>query len=253
MHLRVVDAFTNEAFSGNPAAVAIVEEFPSDDRLQAIAAEMNLSETAFARPTGDGVYELRWFTPTIEVNLCGHATLATAHLVGPPAVFETRSGPLTCTKAGEWIEMDFPAWPAREMALPALPAGFPRPRFTGLAGEDWLIELNSAREVAGLVPDQAGLAALGQRAVIVTALADPRDESDIVSRVFAPTSGIPEDPVTGSAHCALSPYWTSRLGRSALLGYQASQRGGYVGMRLQGDRVVLAGQAVTVSEVKLLV
>ena len=254
MHLTVVDAFTDEPFSGNPAAVAVLGSFEADERLQAIAAEMNLSETAFVVPRGDGEHDLRWFTPTSEVKLCGHATLATAHVLGGTGAFHTHSGRLACTLGeGGWIQMDFPAWPASEMPLPSLPAGLPSPRWTGAAGDDWLIEVASESEVRELSVDMGGVAGLGRRCVIVTAAADPRRGYDFISRVFAPNVGITEDPVTGSAHCALAAYWAERLGRDEMTGYQASRRGGTVRVRLEGDRVVLAGKAVTVSEVELLV
>lgn len=253
MRLTVVDAFTDRPFSGNPAAVALLEAFDPEVRMQAIAAEMNLSETAFAVPRGAGEYDLRWFTPSTEVNLCGHATLATAHVLGGAAVFHTRSGRLTCTAAGGWIEMDFPAWPATEAALPSVPGGMERCLWSGLAGDDWLVELPSAADVRDLVPDLAGIAALGRRGLVVTAAGEAGSGFDFVSRVFGPNVGVPEDPVTGSAHCALAPFWAPRLGRSELTGYQASRRGGTVRVRLDGERVVLAGQAVTVSRVELAV
>jgi predicted PhzF superfamily epimerase YddE/YHI9 len=252
MELIVVDAFTDHAFSGNPAAIAIVDEFPSEARMQAVASEMNLSETAFVVPRGHDRYELRWFTPAVEVDLCGHATLAAAHVLGGHAVFSTRSGPLSCEMNEGWIEMSFPAWHPVERSLTALPAGLPSPSWTGTAGDDWLVELPTARDVVDLHPDQSRIAALGRRALIVTARADPTTHADIVSRVFGPNAGIPEDPVTGSAHCALAPYWAPRVGRDELVGFQASKRGGTVRMRLSGDRVILGGHAVTVSEVKLL-
>jgi predicted PhzF superfamily epimerase YddE/YHI9 len=221
--------------------------------MQAVASEMNLSETAFVVPRGHDRYELRWFTPAVEVDLCGHATLAAAHVVGGQAVFSTRSGPLSCELNEGWIEMSLPTWYPVERPLTALPAGLPSPSWAGIAGDDWLVELPQARDVVDLQPDQASIAALGRRALIVTARADATTEADIVSRVFGPNAGIPEDPVTGSAHCALAPYWAPRVGRDELLGWQASKRGGTVRMRLSGDRVILGGHAVTVSEVKLLV
>lgn len=253
MLLTVVDAFTDRPFSGNPAAIAILEgAFPPDGRMQAIAREMNLSETAFVVPQGGDAAALRWFTPTTEVDLCGHATLAAAHVLGGEAVFTTRSGTLECTTRDGWIEMDFPAWQPREEPLPTLPPGLPSPVWSGTAGDDWLVELSDARAVVGLRPDLAGIAALGRRALVVTAVADADADFDIVSRVFGPNAGIAEDPVTGSAHCALAPYWAPRLGRDDLVGSQASARGGTVRMLLRGDRVTLGGQAVTVSEVHLL-
>jgi predicted PhzF superfamily epimerase YddE/YHI9 len=251
--LTVVDAFAERPFSGNPAAVAILQEFPSDERMQLIAREMNLSETAFVVNREEGGHHLRWFTPAIEVDLCGHATLAAAHVLGVSTEFHTRSGPLTAMVRGKWIEMDFPAWYPGQCPVPALPEGFPSPVWSGVAGDFWLIELSSSREVTDLVPDQAGIAALGRSAVIVTAQADPGSSADIVSRVFGPNVGIAEDPVTGSATCALAPFWAPRIGRNELTGYQASERGGTIRMRLDNDRVQLFGQAVTVSEVRLIV
>ena len=254
MRLTVVDAFADRPFSGNPAAVAVLGGFAPEERMQAVAAEMNLSETAFAVRRGDGEYDLRWFTPTDEVKLCGHATLATAHVLGGNAAFHTRSGRLACGMSSDgWIEMDFPALPPSEQQLPSLPTGLPSPRWTGVAGDDWLIELPSAREVVDLSVDPAGVAALGLRGAIVTAAADPGSDHDFVSRFFAPNIGIPEDPATGSAHCALAAHWAPRLGRDELTGYQASRRGGTVRVRLEGPRVVLAGSAVTVSEVQVVV
>ncbi len=252
MELTVVDAFTDRAFAGNPAAVALVDGFPPDRRMQAVAREMNLSETAFAVARGDGAYDLRWFTPAVEVDLCGHATLATAHVLEGSAEFHTRSGRLTCARSGDWVEMDFPAWTPTARPLPSLPRGLGTPVWTGVAGDDWLVQLPSAEDVIELSPDQAGIANVGRRAFVVTARAQPGTDADVVSRVFAPNAGIPEDPVTGSAHCALAAYWCPRLGRDKLVGYQASARGGTVRMRLAGDRVVLSGQAVTVSKVALL-
>ena len=253
MHLTVVDAFTDKPFSGNPAAVALLDEFGTDDRMQSIAAEMNLSETAFAVRRRGGEYDLRWFTPSAEVNLCGHATLAAAHVLGGRVAFNTRSGRLECTPVGGgWIEMDFPAWPAAEAALPSVPAGLPEPRWTGVAGEDWLVEIATPQLVTDMALDMAAVAALGRRCLIVTAESAKGSAHDFVSRVFAPNVGIAEDPVTGSAHCALAAYWAPRLGRTELTGYQASRRGGTVRVHVQGERVVLAGQAVTVSEVELV-
>lgn len=249
--LHVVDAFAERPFTGNPAAVTVLEAFPADGWLQAVAREMNLSETAFlvARPDGD--HDLRWFTPAAEVDLCGHATLAAAHVVGGGR-FHTRSGPLTCTVAdGGVIEMDFPADPpvpaAAPPALATVPArAWARGRF------DLLAELADAEAVRRFVPDLAAIASLDCRGLIVTAAADPGSGVDCVSRVFCPAVGVPEDPVTGSAHCTLAGYWSGRTGREELSGFQASSRGGTVRMRCAGDRVVLGGRAVTVSEVRLL-
>jgi predicted PhzF superfamily epimerase YddE/YHI9 len=248
--LTVVDAFTDRAFRGNPAAVAVVDGFPPDGMMQAVAAELNLSETAFAAPRPDGDYDLRWFTPTVEVDLCGHATLATAHVLGGITRFHTRSGVLTCSPEGEgMIAMDFPADPPEAAPIPpALPMN--GARWFGRGRFDILIELGQADAVRSYRPDLAALAALGSRSVILTAAGDI-PAVDCVSRVFGPNVGIPEDPVTGSAHCCLAVFWSQRTGRDQLVGYQASSRGGTVYMRLAGDRVTLGGQAVTVAEVRL--
>jgi PhzF family phenazine biosynthesis protein len=259
MDLTLVDSFTDRPFAGNPAAVAVLDSFPDEGRMQAIAREMNLSETAFVVARTDGSYDLRWFTPTVEVDLCGHATLASAHVLGGSGTFHTRSGELVCAPAGDgWIEMDFPADPTTTEAAP--------PSLVGALGlddasdvrvfargrADILVELADADIVRSLRPDQAGVAALGSRCVIVTAPGD-RPGIDCVSRVFAPNAGIAEDPVTGSAHCTLAGYWGERLGRDELVAEQASARGGVVRMRRNGDRVVLGGQAITVSQVRLVV
>jgi predicted PhzF superfamily epimerase YddE/YHI9 len=259
MDLTVVDAFTDRPFAGNPAAVAVVDAFPDESRMQAIAREMQLSETAFAVPRTDGSHGLRWFTPDVEVDLCGHATLATAHVLGGAGTFHTRSGTLACGPADDgWIEMDFPADPPtpvptppplhRALGLEAAPSvlAFARTR------ADVLVEVDHADAVRAVRPDLVAVSALGSRCVIVTAAGD-RPGVDCVSRVFAPNAGIPEDPVTGSAHCALAEYWGERLGRDRLVGEQASARGGVVRMRRHGGRVVLGGQAVTVSQVRLVV
>ena len=252
LELTVVDAFTDRPFSGNPAAIALVDEFPDDTRMQAVAAEMNLSETAFVVERAEGRYDLRWFTPATEVDLCGHATLAAAHVLGRAASFQTRSGELACSFTDDgWIEMDFPADPAQEVELPA-ESGLAAVRWFGRGVSDYLAELDSAAAVRSLEPDLAAIERLDCRALIVTAPGD-RDGYDCVSRVFGPAVGIPEDPVTGSAHCTLASFWGERLGRETLTGEQASPRGGFVRMRLAGDRVVLAGRAVTVSRVSLLV
>jgi len=259
MDLTVVDAFTDRPFAGNPAAVAVVDAFPDDRRMQAVASEMQLSETAFAVPRPDAAYDLRWFTPQVEVDLCGHATLATAHVLGGTARFHTRSGELACTGAGDgWIEMDFPAQVAVPTDAPAsLPAALGLDddgpvRAFGRGGTDLLVELEDAGLVRSLRPDLSAVAALGSRCLIVTAAGD-RPGVDCVSRVFGPNVGIPEDPATGSAHCTLAVFWGERLGRDRLVGEQASSRGAVVRMRRAGDRVVLGGRAVTVSQVHLLV
>lgn len=251
LDLTVVDAFTDRPFSGNPAAVTLVDVFPADDYMQAVAREMNLSETAFVVPRGDGDHDLRWFSPTMEIDLCGHATLASAHVLGTAAAFHTRSGVLRCGRDADGIiRMDFPA------DLPS--AAEPPPGFA-LAGmvhfargaTDVLVELDAAARVRSLVPDLTAIAGLGSRTVTVTAAGD-RPGVDCVSRVFAPNAGVPEDPVTGSAHCMLAEYWGPKLGRDKLVGEQASARGGTVLMHRRGDRVELGGRAVTVSTVRLV-
>jgi predicted PhzF superfamily epimerase YddE/YHI9 len=252
MRLTVVDAFTDRPFSGNPAAVAVLDHFPTEEHMQLLAREMNLSETAYAVQRNDGEYDLRWFTPATEVDLCGHATLATAHVLGGTAAFHTRSGRLTCELHQTWIDMDFPLWQPTEHSLPTIPPGLPPPRWAGVADDMWLVELASAGDVVHMKPDQKAIASLGRLALVVTAPAEPDMRADIVSRVFGPNVGIPEDPATGSAHCALAAYWCPRLGREELIGHQASSRGGTIRMRLSGDRVVVGGQAVTVSEVTVL-
>jgi predicted PhzF superfamily epimerase YddE/YHI9 len=252
LELTVVDAFTDHPFAGNPAAVAVTDAFPDVERMQAIAREMNLSETAFVVERSDGDYDLRWFTPTLEVDLCGHATLASAHVLGGTPRFHTRSGSLACTVGADgWIEMDFPS----DTPTPApVPTGLSMPCICwyGTGSGYVLVELDTAATVRRLQPDLNALAALGSRTVIVTAAGD-QPGVDCVSRVFAPNAGIPEDPVTGSAHCALAVFWGDRTGRDVLLGEQASNRGGIVRMHRDGQRVILGGQAVTVAHTALLV
>lgn len=258
--LYQVDAFTSEPFAGNPAAVVLLGQAAPDEWMQAVAAEMNLSETAFLAPATEG-FGLRWFTPAVEVDLCGHATLATAHTLWEAgrlptdreARFHTRSGPLTCRRAGDWIDMDFPADPARAVEPPAglLPAlGVRQALFVGQDNFDYLVEVATEEEVRTLRPNMARLAALGGRGIIVTAAG--AGEHHFVSRFFAPAAGIDEDPVTGSAHCCLAPYWGAKLGRTEMVGYQASARGGVVKVKTAGSRVVLSGQAVTVLRGELL-
>ncbi len=249
-----VDAFSREAFRGNPAAV-FVTEGPCDELwMQAVAQEMNLSETAFVRPLDDG-FGLRWFTPLVEVDLCGHATLASAHgLWGEgvvsgtqPIRFHTRSGILTCTQDGDFIELDFPATPAQEAEPPAglLVALGVQPSFVGKSKFDKLVLVESEEAVRSLKPDFSQLREISMRGVIVTSASDdPR--FDFVSRFFAPGTGIDEDPVTGSAHCCLGPFWSERLGKTEMTAFQASARGGAVRVRVNGARVLLGGKAVTV-------
>jgi PhzF family phenazine biosynthesis protein len=257
MPIRIVqvDAFTNRPFAGNPAAVCVLREAPPDQWMRDVAREMNLSETAYLVPQGDG-YNLRWFTPVVEVDLCGHATVASAHVLwtdghlgeGQQARFHTRSGLLTADRRGDWIELDFPAKiaapcdPPPEL-LPAL--GVLQAKFTGKNAFDYFVEVDSEATLRALSPDHSTLRKLPVRGVIVTARSSA-PEFDFVSRFFAPGSGIDEDPVTGSAHTALAPYWAGVLGKAEMVGYQASARGGVVKVRVVGDRVKLGGQAVTV-------
>jgi predicted PhzF superfamily epimerase YddE/YHI9 len=251
MELTVVDAFTAEPFTGNPAAVTILDAFPDDTRMHAVARQLNLSETAFIVRRADGDHDLRWFTPRVEVELCGHATLASAHVLGGSARFHTRSGLLTCRSVDDdWIEMDLPADPPTPAALPPT-LGLSGVRWYGMGREDALIELNDAASVRTFQPDLTNIAALGTRAVIVTAVGD-RPGIDCVSRVFGPNVGIPEDPVTGSAHCTLAGFWGQRLGLDSLIGEQASDRGGIVRMHRNGTGVAISGQAVTTAHVQLM-
>jgi PhzF family phenazine biosynthesis protein len=258
--LYQVDAFADRPFAGNPAAVCLLTEPREPAWMQSVAREMNLSETAFLHPQ-DGDWSLRWFTPAIEVELCGHATLASAHVLwrsgrlaaGQTARFHTLSGVLTAEQQGDWIELDFPARDAPEAKAPeglGEVIGAP-PVFVGKSRYDYLLELPSEEAVRTAAPDHGRLAALPVRGVIITARA-AAGPYDFVSRFFAPGSGIAEDPVTGSAHCTLGPHWASRLGKSELLAYQASARGGAVRVRVIGDRVKLGGQAVTILEGRLL-
>lgn len=252
MELVVVDAFTDAPFAGNPAAVAVLDGFPDETRMQALAREMSLSETAFCVRRPDGDHDLRWFTPSVEVDLCGHATLATAHVLGGDATFHTRSGVLTCRRgdAGR-ICMDLPADPPQPAPVPDELAVLPDVVAYATARSDALVVLSRAGTVRGLVPDLAAMSALRTRAVIVTAPGD-RPGIDCVSRVFGPNVGIPEDPVTGSAHCTLADYWGARLGVDQLVGEQASPRGGIVHMARRGKRIEVSGHAVTVSRVAFL-
>jgi len=249
-----VDAFSDRPFAGNPAAVCVLPTPGDPVWMQNVAREMNLAETAFLVRQADG-YDLRWFTPAVEVDLCGHATLASAHVlwsdgVLPPdtqARFHTRSGLLTADRRGEWIELDFPATPALPAAAPVglTAAVGVTPRFVGRSRFDYLLEVDGEEIVRGCKPNFDALARVDARGVIVTSRA-AASSYDFVSRFFAPRAGVNEDPVTGSAHCALAPYWTAKLGRTELTGYQASTRGGTVRVRLRDDRVILGGQAVTV-------
>jgi PhzF family phenazine biosynthesis protein len=260
LSITQVNAFTATPFAGNPAAVCVLPGPAGERWMQLVAREMNLSETAFLHRAGDG-YQLRWFTPAAEVALCGHATLAGAHALweeghlrpGEPARFHTRSGLLTAERKGEWIEMDFPATPAEPVPpVPGLADALgAAPCFVGRTRFDYLLQFEDEQTVRRLRPDFARLATLPVRGVIVTAGA-AAGGFDFVSRFFAPAVGVPEDPVTGSAHCCLAPFWRDRLGKDEMTGYQASARGGVVGVRVAGPRVVLRGQAVTVWRGQLL-
>lgn len=250
-----VDAFTAEPFRGNPAAVCVLPAARDAGWMQLVAREMNLSETAFLVRRADGSYDLRWFTPAVEVDLCGHATLASAHALWESgelaaeaqARFHTRSGLLTAERLADgWIELDFPATVPAEGEVPAELAtalGI-TPRRVLRSHFDYLVEVNDETAVRALAPDFGVLRRLQVRGVIVTARAETAPY-DFVSRFFAPGAGIDEDPVTGSAHCALAPYWAPLLGKQEFRAYQASARGGELRVRLAGDRVKLAGQART--------
>lgn len=263
--LYQVDAFTETPFAGNPAAVCVCPASRQADWMQRVAAEMNLSETAFLRPQPDGSYRLRWFTPTHEVDLCGHATLASAHVLwadgfladDAPARFDTESGRLTARRKDDWIHMDFPADPVAPTEAPAaLTEGLGDGTLTavGRSDRDYFVRLSDPDAVRTLEPNLSALARLEDaRGVIVTAAA-AADDVDFVSRFFAPGVGVPEDPVTGSAHCALGPYWAAQTGRTALTGRQVSARGGTVRVQLEGpdaERVTLAGRATTVMHGRL--
>jgi PhzF family phenazine biosynthesis protein len=279
----VVDSFTDRPFAGNPAAVCVLDQAADEAWMRDVAREMNLSETAFLHPerglappsqSAGGsepsqgseldAWRLRWLTPSVEVDLCGHGTLAAAHVlwqsgravVDQPLRFLTRSGVLQARSQGALILLDFPAKPVEEAA----PAGLTAALGLGDAGSvlfvgsnkmDYLVELASAAEVRACRPDMAALAKIPARGVMVTARAEVAG-IDFISRFFGPGSGIPEDPVTGSAHCALAPYWGAKLGKTAMVGFQASPRGGTVAVEVRGDRVQLGGQAVTVSKGELL-
>jgi len=249
----VVDAFAEEPFTGNPAAVCLLEEPAGERWMQLVAREMNLSETAFLHPE-NGRFRLRWFTPTVEIDLCGHATLASAHVLwqsgrldpGDAARFDTRSGLLTARREGDHIVLDFPTIRERPCEPPpglAEALGAPL-RYVGRNPFDFVVEVESEETVRDLRPDLERLARVPVRGICVTSRShDPA--FDFVSRFFGPASGIPEDPVTGSAHCCLGPYWGERLGKRDLVGRQVSARGGVVRVGLRDDRVLLGGRAIT--------
>jgi PhzF family phenazine biosynthesis protein len=256
MSIRItqVDAFTAKPFSGNPAAVCILDSAAPDEWMQNVALEMNLAETAFLFREGDG-YRLRWFTPVAEVALCGHATVATAHVLwedghlpkSETARFHTLSGLLTAEREDGWIKLDFPAkvptaCDAPDGLFEAL--GINAAQYVGRNAFDYLVELAYEDEVRSLQPNMTALARVDARGTIVTARSN--GEFDFISRFFAPAVGVPEDPVTGSAHCALAPYWAEKLEKNDMMAYQASPRGGVVKLGLRGDRVWLYGHAVTV-------
>ena len=256
-----VDAFTSEPLNGNPAAVCLLPRPADASWMQRVAREMNLSETAFLVHRDDDAFDLRWFTPTVEVDLCGHATLASAHVLwegshlapDTPAIFHPRSGRLSAVLRGGWIEMDFPAEPDEPSAVPngiADTVGA-EPIYVGRNRFDYLVEVDAEATVRRLAPDFRRIGEIDARGIVVTARAET-DGFDFVSRFFAPRAGIDEDPVTGSAHCCLGPYWQRRLGRDTFTAWQASERGGLVRVAVRGDRVTLSGQAVTVLRGELL-
>jgi PhzF family phenazine biosynthesis protein len=253
--ISCVDAFANRIGNGNPAGVCMVHEPMDLSWMQRVAREMNLSETAFLRTENDG-FSLRWFTPTTEVDLCGHATLASAHVLWEQeylkptetARFFTKSGTLTAVKQNEWIEMDFPAEPEQAARAPAglIEALGVKPLYIGKNRFDYIIEVTTEEEVRNLKPDFSALSTIPMRGVIVTS-SSKGDDYDFVSRFFAPSVGVPEDPVTGSAHCCLYPFWEKRMQKTEFLAYQASARGGFLRLKAgDNSRVSISGQAITV-------
>jgi PhzF family phenazine biosynthesis protein len=257
--LYVIDAFTRRVFGGNPAAVCPLEDWPSDEVMQKIGQENNLSETAFFVREAEGAYRLRWFTPTVEVDLCGHATLASAFVIfnfldtsAASVTFNSKSGPLSVAREGERLTLDFPARPAAPSEAPAalLEALRARPREVLRSSVDYVAVYESEEEVRALTPDMTLLAGLGTQGVIVTA---PGRESDCASRYFAPAAGIPEDPATGAAHCTLTPYWAARLSKREIHALQVSARVGELFCVEAGDRTKISGSAVRYSEGNLYV
>ncbi len=255
-----VDAFASQPYTGNPAAVCVMEGPADEDWMRKVACEMNLSETAFLYPI-EGGYHLRWLTPKAEVDLCGHGTLATAHALfdegleagDGPIRFKTRSGWVSAARNGQWIELDFPANPPKQAEPPeglAKALGV-RPEFFGIYPKAYFVQVADDSKVRGLNPDMTALEKLAESKVCVTA-ADSTGKADFVSRLFAPAIGIPEDPVNGNSHTALTPYWAAKLGKKELLAHQVSERGGVLKLHLRDDRVTIAGQAVTVMRGKLL-
>ena len=253
-----VDAFTTTPFKGNPAGVCVLDNPADDEWMKQIALEMNCSETAFLHPDGDG-YRLRWFTPKVEVDLCGHATLSAAHIIWeklylPPemqAVFFTRSGELTARKDHDWIVLDFPALELETDNIPSELGSMIQAEivYFGKSRFDWLIEINDAEYLKNFQPDIRQIINLPARGLIVTSRSK---QYDFISRFFAPAVGVDEDPVTGSAHCVLAPYWANKLGKDDLFAYQASPRGGELKLRNKGNRVEISGQAITVMDINLL-
>jgi len=249
-----VDAFTNQAFKGNPAAVCILTDPQNDDWMQNVAAEMNLSETAFIIPQDNG-YSLRWFTPVAEVDLCGHATLASAHVLwenghlnmGSEARFFTNSGVLSAKRKDDWIELNFPSEPDEESACPIhlLDGLGVDVTYVGRNRFDYIVEVDSEEKVMELQPNWSLLERIDTRGIIVTSRSSTSDY-DFISRAFFPALGVPEDPVTGSAHCCLGPYWKRKLNKDEFLAYQASRRGGIIKVTVRDERVLLVGQAITV-------
>lgn len=255
-----VDAFTAKPFAGNPAAVIILNEPIKESIMQSIADEINLAETAFVMKEKDNPgFSLRWMTPVMEVDLCGHATLATSHVLwqqgicseSEPILYHTRSGELTAVKRNEKIELNFPAIPQKQIKYPPeliAAIGGVLPKYVGMTKWNYIIELENEDAVRNLKPDYNVMLGLPGWGTIITAKADEGnpDGFDFISRFFAPEKGIQEDPVTGSAHCALAPYWAGRLGKTDFKAYQASPRGGVLGVRVEGDRIYLTGNAVSV-------
>lgn len=266
LKLQTVDAFTDKPFSGNPAAVCLLDDILPDSLMQKIAMEMNLSETAFVLREKDedgnptDTYSLRWFTPSSEIDLCGHATLASGHIMWQEGVckedetikFNTRSGLLTAKKSDKGITLDFPAIPQKEIKYPPeliASIGGANPVYVGMTKWNYIIELENEEAIHNAKPDYSIMLSLPGWGTIITAQADKnglgKDGYDVVSRFFAPEKGVPEDPVTGSAHCAIAPYWQNKLGKSTLKAYQASERGGTLLLEVIGDRVTLTGTGVT--------
>lgn len=261
MKYWIVDAFTTQAFAGNPAAVILVEEFPMKARCLQIAAEFNLSETAFVKTLGGNHFHIRWFTPCVEADLCGHATLASAYVLlhdkkinsEAPITFESRSGPLRVSVEGDGLSLNFPLQPVSKTLDPSAfsEALSLKLLSAAQAGTDLILELEGETTLRHFQPDFARIADLDYRAVLLTAQSSGQPY-DFISRFFGPKIGIPEDPVTGSAHCKLASYWQARLGKSSFYAYQASARGGEMKVEIQGDRVLLKGSAVLTAKGQLM-